>query len=96
MNPEQLKEFYDKYFYYILFVDIGIGLLFGAIPLILGIRRKKRNLGIVGFVLAGVFGALSPFLSIIIVVVFTLLILRKSAVEKAVGSDETLHADLPE
>ncbi|MEO6655425.1 MAG: hypothetical protein ABIO36_05025 [Pyrinomonadaceae bacterium] len=93
MNSEQLKEFYDKYFYYILFADIGIGLLFGAIPLILGVRRKKRNLGIIGLVIAGVFGALSPILSIIIAAVFALLIVSRSTAEKTVGVDETLRSE---
>lgn len=96
MDSDQLRELYERYFYYILFADIGIGLLFGAVPLVFGIRRKKRNLGIIGFVTAGIVGVFSPILSIVVAVVFTVLILRKSAAEKELDSDGTVDTDISE
>lgn len=96
MNLEEFKEIYDQYFYYILAAQIGIGLLFGSIPLVLGIRRDKRNLGVIGFISAGVVGAISPILSLIDAVVFTLLVLRKSGGETAVGSDQNAFPKSPE
>ena len=72
-----MKEFYDAYFYYIIAADILIGLLFGLIPLIFGIKRGKRNFGLLGFILAGGVSVLSPLLSILIAGIFTFLVLRK-------------------
>ena len=76
MNQEQIREFYERNFYYILLADIGIGLLIGLIPLILGIRRKKRNLGIIGFVSCGLVGGFTPLVSILVAAIFAWLILR--------------------
>lgn len=77
MNSE-LQELYAKYFYYILAADIFIGLLLGAIPLILSIRRNKRNLGIIALVSCGVAGGFTPILGIIVAAAFTWWILRSS------------------
>jgi hypothetical protein len=79
MDPNQLREILDKYYYYILFANIGVGLLLGLAPLILGLRRKKRNLGFAGFASACILGALSPLLSLLAAIVFTILIVKKSA-----------------
>jgi len=96
MNSEQLRELYDKYFYYILIADIGIGLLIGLLPLILGIARKSRNLGIVGLVSSGVIGGLSPILSIIVAAIFTALIVRKSKLGKVADPDASSRTDVSE
>ncbi len=96
MNFEEVRQIYEQYFYYILAAQIGIGLLFGSIPLILGIRRNRRSLGIIGFISAGVVGAISPILSLIDAVVFILLVLRKPDRETAVGSDQIAIARSPE
>jgi hypothetical protein len=78
MNSEQLRELWNNYWYYFVLVDIGIGLLIGLLPLVMGIARKKRNLGIIGLVVSGIFGGLSPILSLIVAAVFTALIVRGS------------------
>ena len=96
MNSEQLWELHEKYFYYILIADVGIGLLIGLLPLILGIARKQRNLGIIGLVSSGVFGGLFPISSIVVAAVFTMLIVRRSASEKMTDSDKAPLNDLPE
>jgi len=96
MNSVELRELYEKYFYYILLADIGIGLLFGLLPLLLGIARKKRNLGIIGLIGSGVVGGLSPILSLIVAAVFTVLIVRKSAKANAADSDNASQTDLAE
>lgn len=49
---------------------VGIGLLFGLVPLVLGIKRKKRNLGIIGFISCGVIGGVAPLLSILVAAAF--------------------------
>jgi hypothetical protein len=79
MNPEEIKELYSQYFYYILAADILIGLVFGLVPLIFGLRRKKRNLGFTGFLLSGLVGAFSPLLSIVVAAVFVFLVMRNAA-----------------
>ena len=90
---EELRRAYQEYYYYILAADIGIGLLLGLIPLIIGIKKNQRKLGIIGFIASIIGGALSPILSIIIVSVFVWLILRKPKTEEsanAAKSSETL------
>lgn len=96
MNPEQIREFYDKYFYYILAGGILIGLLFGLVPLVLGIRKKKRNLGIVAIVSCAVVGGFSPILSIVAAVAFTIFILVISSREKNANSDDASQSEASE
>lgn len=89
MDQTQIQDLYQQYFYYILTAGIVIGLVFGSIPLILALRRKKRNLGLVGFVLSGVAGAFSPLVAVIVSVVFVVLIVRSARSAKPEpGSDE--------
>lgn len=87
MDQAQMQELYRQYFYYILAAGIGIGLIFGMIPLILGIKRGKRNMGLVGFIVAGVAGAFSPLIAIIVAIVFTVLILRKKGTDPKADDD---------
>ena len=86
---EQIRRAYQEYYYYILAADIGIGLLLGLIPLILGIKKNRRNLGIIGLVASIIGGVLSPVLSIIIVSIFIWLILRKPKSEEPVNAENT-------
>ena len=98
MNSDQLKELYEKYFYYILLADIGIGLLIGLLPLVMGVARKRRNLGIVGIVASGLVGALSPIFSLIVAAIFTVLIVRgtKKPVEVVVVDKEPIDVSVRE
>lgn len=79
---EPIRVSYNELLVYIVLAGIVIGVLLGLIPLILGIKRKKRNYGAYGFVAAVLGGAISPLVSIIAVSIFTWLIIRKSASEK--------------
>lgn len=76
MNTEQMREFFRQNFYYIIAAGVGIGLLFGTLPLILGIRRGKRNLGLLALIVCGASGGASPILALIVAGIFTWLVLR--------------------
>jgi hypothetical protein len=90
---EQIRRAYEEYYYYILMADIGIGLLLGLIPLILGIKKNQRNFGIIGLIASVIGGVLSPILSIIIVSIFVFLILRKAKTETPVESEEIIKSE---
>ncbi len=81
---EPIHITYNELLIYIVLAGIVIGVLLGLIPLILGIKRKKRNYGVYGFFASVVGGAISPLVSIIAVSIFTWLIVRKSSAEKPV------------
>ena len=74
MNWEQFTEFYQQNFYYIIAAQVGIGLIFGAIPLVVGIRKGKTKLGLIGFILSGIAGG---GVSILVAAIFLALVLRK-------------------
>jgi hypothetical protein len=59
-------------------IGMGVGLVLGLIPLILGIVKRKRKLAIWGFVASIAAGAAWSVLSLVTVIVFIWLILRKS------------------
>lgn len=72
---------------YLALAGVVIGVLLGLIPLILGIRKKKRQYAVFGFIASIICGAIMPILSIIVVAVFTWLILRKTAPEHNLSED---------
>lgn len=90
MDQAQIQQLYQQYFYYIIAAGFVIGLVFGSIPLILGIRRKKRNLGLAGFALSGIAGAFSPLIAVIVSVVFVWLILASKLARTITGAIITL------
>lgn len=71
---------------YIAAINLGLGILFGLIPLVLGFIKKERSYGVFGF-LGSVIGSaiLGIFLSVPVAAVFTWLILRR-AKNAAVGA----------
>lgn len=75
MEPIHLT--YNELILYVIIVQVILGILLGLIPLILGIKRKKRNYGVFGFFASIIGGAISPLVCVIAVSVFTWLILRK-------------------
>lgn len=87
MDPDQMREFYQQNFYFIVAAGVAIGLLLGAIPLALSIRRKKTRIGFLGLVLSAVAGGFSPLLALVVAAVFTFLVLR--------GSKETVDDSSP-
>ena len=81
---EQLKLTTNEAILYITLFNVGLGILFGLIPLILGFLRKERSYAVFGF-LGSVIGGLilGIFLSIPVAAIFTWLILRKPKNEPA-------------
>ena len=76
---EQMKLTSNEAIVYLAFLNIGLSILFGTIPLIFGFIKKERSYGVFGFLGAVVGGAiLGVFLSIPVSVIFTWLILRNS------------------
>ena len=81
---KQIQIAYQEHYYLILGIRISAGILFGLIPLILGIKKKKRNLAILTFIISVIVGTLAPVLLIIAIPIFIWLILRK---QKTVVTD---------
>ena len=77
VTPQEMRQFYDDNFYLILLAGIGLGILLGLLPLIFGIRRGHRNLGIAGLAASAAAGAVSPLLSLLIAVIFLVVILTR-------------------
>ncbi len=86
MDIEQFRQFYQQNFYYIIAIQLAMGALLGAIPLILGIRNNRKNLGLIGFCVTIVLATVSPIVALIVAVVFTFLVRRGDP--KAVGSED--------
>lgn len=60
-------------------IGMGVGLVLGLIPLILGIVKGNRKLAIWGFLASIAAGAAWSVLSLVTVIIFIWLILRKPA-----------------
>ena len=70
-----------------------IGFLFGLIPFLVGVAKKQKKLGVWGLLASTISGALLPSLvSIIVVAVFLVLILKKSAPAQQ-GADVSAPTD---
>ena len=67
-----------EYFLYIAIIGAAVGAVFGIVPLLLGIRRGRRRLGIIGFAASIIGGAIAPLLSIVVVAIFIWLIVKKN------------------
>lgn len=78
-------------FWNLVLIGVGIGVVLGLIPLILGFVKNKRTLGIYGFVASIIGGSLSSILSLIIVIVFVWLILKKPAVAMSVEDNSAVE-----
>ncbi|MDQ6787363.1 MAG: hypothetical protein M3033_11210 [Acidobacteriota bacterium] len=75
---QQIKLTPTEAILYLTILNTILGILFGLIPLILGIRRKKKSLGIYGLICSAIGGAiLGLFLIIPVLIVFLWLILKK-------------------
>jgi MFS family permease len=80
-----------EFLIYAILIGAALGALFGLVPLILGIRRDNRRMGLYGFVASIVAGAFAPLLSIIIVAIFAWLIVKKK--DAAPSSDNADTGD---
>jgi Na+/melibiose symporter-like transporter len=67
---------------YLALIGAGIGLVFGLVPLILGWIMGKKRLGLIGLIVSTVAGgAISWFISPLVMVIFIFLIIRKSPLD---------------
>lgn len=74
---DEIRLTQTETFVYLALIHAGIGFALGLIPLVIGIRKGKARLGLLGLVLAILGGALIGFLgSIPAMGIFTWLILR--------------------
>ena len=96
MNPDQVKELYEKYFYYIIAGGLVFGAVIGLIPLLFGIRRGRRNLGIIAFILTIIDSGISPLLGLITMVIFTVIILfqKKEPLEVRVVNENPIGVSI--
>ena len=58
-------------------IGVGIGLVFGLVPLIYGRIKGKSRLGLIGFVLSILAGAIWSVLPLFVMLTFVFLILRE-------------------
>lgn len=70
-------------------IGIGVGLVFGLVPLIFGKIRGKLKLGLIGFFVSIVAGAIWSVLPLIVMIIFVFLIIRNPvASQPAVAVNE--------
>lgn len=60
----------------VMLIGITVGLVFGLVPLIYGRIKGKQKLGVIGFVVSIVAGAISGVLPLFVMITFVFLILR--------------------
>ncbi|CAN5689088.1 hypothetical protein BH24ACI2_BH24ACI2_11410 [soil metagenome] len=86
---ERIRLSYSEAILYITLFNMGLGILFGLIPLILGFYKNNRKYGVFGFFCSIVGGAiLGVILSIPAAAIFSWLILRSSKPVEAAVVDE--------
>ena len=79
MDTQQLREFYEQNFYYIVGIQVFVGLIFGLIPFLIALKRGKRKLGVLALVVSLILAGLSPLLSAVAAIVFTFFAMRRRA-----------------
>ena len=82
MDYAQFREYFQQNFYYFLLGQLIFGAVIGAIPLLIGIKKQKRNLGLIAFASSVLLATVSPLLCIIVTVVFIVFIVRKQTADK--------------
>jgi hypothetical protein len=82
MDYAQFREFFQQNFYYFLLGQLVFGAIIGAIPLLIGIKKGARNLGLIAFASSVLLATVSPLLCIIVTVVFIVFIVRKQTANK--------------
>lgn len=82
----------DEFIRYGAIAGIILGFLLGLIILILGIKRKKTKLGIIGLILSTIVGPISGLLSIVVAAIFIWLIIKKPDTNNssAAGGDSNI------
>ena len=85
---EEIRISFTQIGIYVVVINIILGFLLGSFPLICGIKMKKRNYGIYGFIGSIIGGTLlGIFLSYPIAIIFTWLILRNTEETVEVNSE---------
>lgn len=77
MDYAQFREYFQRNFYYFLLGQLVFGAIIGAVPLLIGIRKGERKLGLIAFITSIILATVSPLLSIIVTIVFIVFIVRK-------------------
>ena len=73
-------------------IGIGVGVVFGLVPLIYGRIKGKARLGMIGFVVSIVSGAIWSILPLFVMLTFVFLILRNpKPVETKVEHEPSLY-----
>jgi len=72
-------------YFQMVLIGIAVGFVLGLIPLVLGIIKGKKKLALWSFVASIAAGAAWSLFSLITVIVFVWLILRKPVETKSVG-----------
>jgi hypothetical protein len=81
----------------IMIFGIISGVVFGLIPLVLGLVKKNLKFGLIGFGSSIIGGAiLGIFLSIPVSAVFSWLILRKPKAEESANTENSSEAEIAE
>jgi ABC-type dipeptide/oligopeptide/nickel transport system permease component len=80
MDNQQIAEYFKEHWLLILSLNFGLGLIFGSIPLLLGIRRGKRTLGIIALVVTAVVSVPSFLLGVLSSAIFTVVVLMKGKI----------------
>ncbi len=70
---------YTQFIIYALIAQAILGALLGLVPLIMGRSKGQKSLGIGGYFATLVCSIISPLLGLIVVIVFIVLINRRSA-----------------
>lgn len=78
MSPDEVRAFVSQNFAYILFFNFIISAFFGVISLVIGTRRGKRNLGLIGLIVSSIIGIPSWILGLISAAIFVSIILVKT------------------
>lgn len=81
MEPSQFGVLGKENFYLLIGIQAVMGFVLGLIPLVLSFRKKKQSLGYVALGVSLVLSLISPILSLIAIIVFCILIVRKPATE---------------
>lgn len=82
MDYGQFREYFQQNYYYFLLGQLIFGIVVGTIPLLLGIKKQKRNLGLIAFVTSIILALVSPLICLIVAIVFIIYMLRKQTADK--------------
>lgn len=73
-----MSEYFRENLYTIILVQVVLSLVLGAVVLFVGMRRGKRNLGLIGAIVSFLVGVLAPILGLIAAAIFVTIILIKT------------------